>query len=369
MPTKDSINSVESGGVFNAIQEAKVEGYVNEKLNLTWSTGLVNKGVGQVIAFGTNTNWKHSNRIDLTDVKVGKLVCKIVFRTVSSDIYKGVIVFVDDDDVIVSKTEYPNGLSNGDIYDITAVVPDNATGVYIVTGIVNSIDQRYVECTRTVHPAATIDGINEKLLNIDENLIYVDDDTPIRVKDGYGKIDDYLIDATTGEIRADMSATPFNKVFYFKVNEGDTFQFETDAINTATSARSIKVGYSLTKPQTGDIVDDLQISVSVEKHSSITTTSTINGYIVLNYYTNNCKFVAKYSKDLKEMLPAVYNSFNKFKHGLKVLCIGDSWGRDTMREFWGVAADAGISDLVVGQAYQGACSLYSQYTALSDNNY
>lgn len=51
--------------------------------------------------------------------------------------------------------------------------------------------------------------------------------------------------------------------------------------------------------------------------------------------------------------------------GKKILCIGDSWGRDSFEELWSVANDAGVS-VEVYDAYQGGSSLLNQYKGMDD---
>lgn len=50
----------------------------------------------------------------------------------------------------------------------------------------------------------------------------------------------------------------------------------------------------------------------------------------------------------------------------KILCIGNSWGRDSFRNLWAVANAAGIKDMTIVQAYLGGSSLYNQYKGMDD---
>lgn len=61
----------------------------------------------------------------------------------------------------------------------------------------------------------------------------------------------------------------------------------------------------------------------------------------------------------------LYELEPKEQEQMKVLIIGDSWGRDSACELWSVAQDMGV-DLFVAQAYQGGSGLYNQFKGMDD---
>jgi hypothetical protein len=69
---------------------------------------------------------------------------------------------------------------------------------------------------------------------------------------------------------------------------------------------------------------------------------------------------------IDEEIETLNNRIDGTISGKKILCIGNSWGRDSFRNLWAVANAAGVKNLIVAQAYLGGSSLYSQYKGMDD---
>ena len=132
------------------------------------------------------------------------------------------------------------------------------------------------------------------------------------------------------------------------------------------------------KPATGIPESDLSADVRIKLNSS-------GDYSAVEAIANEAKdiaqsvqaradagefdgnnFTAEYDADTKTLTFA--SNSNKPKGKIKILGIGNSWCRDTMRWLWAILNDAGYEP-VIGQSYMGAASLQTMYFGINDVNY
>ena len=94
-----------------------------------------------------------------------------------------------------------------------------------------------------------------------------------------------------------------------------------------------------------------------------------NGNILVQFKNGHIKTKNFDSSNIKTNSGSdIINGYTTIKSNMKILCLGNSWARDTVRLLWATANDAGVKDLTVCQAYQGGNSLYNMLKGMDDNN-
>jgi hypothetical protein len=92
-----------------------------------------------------------------------------------------------------------------------------------------------------------------------------------------------------------------------------------------------------------------------------------NGNIIVQFKGGHVK-TSKFDSSKINTNPSsdIIDGYTTIKSGMRLLFIGNSWSRDTVRLLWQTAKDAGVKDLIVCQAYLGGASLYHQYIGMDD---
>jgi hypothetical protein len=92
-----------------------------------------------------------------------------------------------------------------------------------------------------------------------------------------------------------------------------------------------------------------------------------NGNIIAQFKGGHIK-TSKFDSSKINTNPSsdIIDGYTTIKSGMRLLFIGNSWSRDTVRLLWQTAKDAGVKDLIVCQAYLGGSSLYHQYIGMDD---
>lgn len=92
-----------------------------------------------------------------------------------------------------------------------------------------------------------------------------------------------------------------------------------------------------------------------------------NGNIIVQFKGGHIKTSKFDSSNIKVNSGSdIIDGYTTIKSGMRLLFIGNSWSRDTVRLLWQTAHDAGVNDLIVCQAYLGGSSLYHQYIGMDD---
>lgn len=141
-------------------------------------------------------------------------------------------------------------------------------------------------------------------------------------------------------------------------------------------ATSINVLKSYTKPTTDGGIPDfseeegftgrIMVDVSPYKYDFVAPSDAAKLVVCTQRRDNNVNYPT--NTKVYETMPvnqAIEEGIGGNAKQVKMLVIGDSWGRDIATELQPAAADMGLN-LYVAQAYQGASGLYNQFKGMDD---